>query len=179
MTPVSIIIPAWNEAKTLEATFEALLAVDYDKAKIELIIVAGGDDNTYELARNLMVSKNVFARHLVIPQGRRGTKNAAIQQGIREAHNPIIVLLDADTLVILSNVPGLLRDASDEESLIPHIPRSQAQEHLDRYAKGRMKRKILGAIEALDDGVGQVIIADGRVTQPVRRALAGRGTVIE
>ena len=87
--------------------------------------------------------------------------------------------LDADTLVILSNVPGLLRDASDEESLIPDIPRSQAQEHLDRYAKGRMKRKILGAIEALDDGVGQVIIADGRVDHPVQRALAGRGTVIE
>jgi acetylglutamate/LysW-gamma-L-alpha-aminoadipate kinase len=87
--------------------------------------------------------------------------------------------LEAEALVILSNVPGLLRDPSDKTSLVSHIPRSQAQEHLDLYAQGRMKRKILGAIEALDDGVGRVIIADGRVDQPVQRALAGQGTVIE
>ena len=42
-----------------------------------------------------------------------------------------------------------------------------------------MKRKILGAVEALHDGVRQVIIADGRTAQPLRRALAGQGTVIQ
>jgi acetylglutamate/LysW-gamma-L-alpha-aminoadipate kinase len=42
-----------------------------------------------------------------------------------------------------------------------------------------MKKKMLGAIEALNDGVGRVVIADGRVAQPLHRALAGQGTVIE
>lgn len=87
--------------------------------------------------------------------------------------------LRADTLIVLSNVPGLLRDLSDEASLVPRIPRARAQEYLDHYAQGRMKRKILGAIEALGDGVGQVIIADGRVPQPLQSALAGHGTVIQ
>ena len=87
--------------------------------------------------------------------------------------------LKAQTVVILTNVPGLLRDFPDESTLISHIPLAQAQEHLDRYAQGRMKRKLLGAIEALHDGVGQVVIADGRVAQPVRRALDGQGTVIQ
>lgn len=87
--------------------------------------------------------------------------------------------LGAEALVVLSNVPGLLRDLPDEASLISHISLSRAQEHLDRYAEGRMKRKILGAIEALRDGVGQVIIADGRVDQPVQRAMAGQGTVMQ
>jgi acetylglutamate/LysW-gamma-L-alpha-aminoadipate kinase len=87
--------------------------------------------------------------------------------------------LKAQKVVILSNVPGLLRDFSDESTLIPHIPLTRAQEYLERYAQGRMKRKLLGAIEALDDGVGQVIIADGRVAQPLHRALAGQGTVIQ
>jgi acetylglutamate/LysW-gamma-L-alpha-aminoadipate kinase len=86
--------------------------------------------------------------------------------------------LQAERVVILSNVPGLLRDVCDESSLIPYIPTEQAKDYLDRYAKGRMKRKILGAVEALQDGVGQVIIADGRVEQPLRRALAGQGTVL-
>jgi len=86
--------------------------------------------------------------------------------------------LQADRMVILSNVPGLLRDVSDEGSLIPHIPVEHVQEYLDRYARGRMKRKVLGAVEALRDGVTQVVIADGRVTGPIQRALAGQGTVI-
>ena len=87
--------------------------------------------------------------------------------------------LKAQTVVILSNVPGLLRDFPDESTLIPHIPLEEAQEHLERYAQGRMKRKLLGAIEALHDGVGRVIIADGRVAQPLRRALAEQGTVVQ
>jgi acetylglutamate/LysW-gamma-L-alpha-aminoadipate kinase len=86
--------------------------------------------------------------------------------------------LRAERVVILSNVPGLLRDVCDESSLIPHIPLANARDYLDCYAKGRMKRKVLGALEALQDGVGQVIIADGRVEQPLRRALAGQGTVL-
>jgi acetylglutamate/LysW-gamma-L-alpha-aminoadipate kinase len=86
--------------------------------------------------------------------------------------------LKADKVVILTNVPGLLRDVSDEDSLIRSIPPAQAAEYLNCYAKGRMKRKILGAVEALQEGVGQVIIADGRVDQPLQRALASEGTTI-
>jgi acetylglutamate/LysW-gamma-L-alpha-aminoadipate kinase len=86
--------------------------------------------------------------------------------------------LQADRVIILSNVPGLLRDVSDERSLILRIPVEHAGEYLDRYARGRMKRKVLGAVEALEDGVSQVIIADGRVPGPIQRALAGQGTVI-
>ena len=86
--------------------------------------------------------------------------------------------LKADKVIILTNVPGLLRDIEDEDSLIRQIPAAKAESYLDRYAKGRMKRKVLGAVEALQDGVGQVIIADGRAEKPVQRALAGGGTVI-
>lgn len=87
--------------------------------------------------------------------------------------------LKATRVVILSNMPGLLRDVSDESSLIFHVPSKQAQDYLKRYARGRMKRKLLGAVEALRDGVEQVIIADGRVKEPIQRALAGYGTVMD
>jgi acetylglutamate/LysW-gamma-L-alpha-aminoadipate kinase len=87
--------------------------------------------------------------------------------------------IKAQTVVILSNVPGLLQDYPDEASLILHIPLAAAPGYLDQYAKGRMKRKLLGAIEALQDGVGRVILADGRINRPVRHALSGQGTVIE
>ena len=86
--------------------------------------------------------------------------------------------LKADCVAILTNVPGLLRDFPDESSLIRFVPADRATEYLERYAKGRMKRKLLGAVEAVSAGVGRVIIADGRTDHPIHRALRGYGTVI-
>lgn len=90
----------------------------------------------------------------------------------------VAAALRAETLVLLSNVPGLLKDFPDEGSLIRSIRREEMEAYFP-YAQGRMKRKLLGAIEALDGGVSWVIIADGRVPNPIRRALAGEGTVIK
>jgi acetylglutamate/LysW-gamma-L-alpha-aminoadipate kinase len=42
-----------------------------------------------------------------------------------------------------------------------------------------MKKKVLGAQEALQGGVKRVIIADGRVENPISNALSGNGTVME
>jgi len=85
--------------------------------------------------------------------------------------------LGADELVILSDVPGLLERFPDESSLIRTIPRDRISRFLE-VAGDRMKKKVMGAEEALANGVGRVIFADGRVERPIRRALAGEGTVI-
>lgn len=89
----------------------------------------------------------------------------------------IAVALHADTLLLLSNVPGLLRHFPDEDSLIPSIPRTEIESYLT-FAEGRMRKKILGAQEALAQGVRRVILGDGRRPGCVRAALAGQGTVI-
>jgi len=85
--------------------------------------------------------------------------------------------LKAESLILLTNVPGLMRNFPDESTLIPHLERSGLEASLG-FAEGRMKKKVLGASEALDHGVRRVIFADGRVAEPVQRALAGHGTVI-
>jgi acetylglutamate/LysW-gamma-L-alpha-aminoadipate kinase len=83
----------------------------------------------------------------------------------------------AEALVVLSNVPGLLEKFPDESSLIRHIPPAKIDQFM-AVAEDRMKKKVMGAQEALTQGIGRVIFADGRVKQSVRRALAGEGTVI-
>lgn len=85
--------------------------------------------------------------------------------------------LHADSLILLTNVPGLLRQFPDESTLIARLERAKLEESLS-LAEGRMKKKVLGASEALEQGVQRVILADGRVSEPVQRALAGQGTVI-
>lgn len=83
----------------------------------------------------------------------------------------------AEKLIILSNVPGLLRQFPDESTLIARIAKDKLEPALE-FAEGRMKKKVLGASEALQLGVAEVVFADGRVEQAVTRALAGHGTVI-
>jgi acetylglutamate/LysW-gamma-L-alpha-aminoadipate kinase len=86
--------------------------------------------------------------------------------------------LGASSLLLLSNVRGLLKAFPDESSLIPAVGRAQIDEFAE-FAQGRMKKKVMGAGEALRDGVARVIIGDARVERPISRALAGEGTVFE
>jgi len=84
----------------------------------------------------------------------------------------------AKRLIILSNIPGLLREFPDESSLIRHIKYSELDKAMD-FAEGRMKKKVLGAAEAIDGGVEQVIFGDARIANPIQTAAGGQGTVIE
>ena len=89
----------------------------------------------------------------------------------------VAVACEAETLVILSNVPGLLRDVADADSLVESVRRDELDGAMD-VAQGRMKKKVMGAREALEGGVGRVILGDARLPQPIRRALAECGTVL-
>ena len=85
--------------------------------------------------------------------------------------------LNAENLLLLTAVPGLMRSFPDETTLITNLSLTDLEAALE-YAEGRMKKKVLGAQEALNGGTQQVIIADGRVEEPISNALAGNGTTI-
>ena len=123
--------------------------------------------------------------------GKIETINTALLQTLLEAgYVPVIAPLavsaagealnvDADrAAAMLAAVPGLMRSFPDESTLIHNLPHQKLEEALN-YAEGRMKKKVLGALEALQGGVGRVIIADGRVGSPISEALEGKGTIIE
>ncbi len=86
--------------------------------------------------------------------------------------------LGAETLVILSNVPGLLRDLHDPQSKIPRIGVEELEPFTREFAQGRMKIKLIAAGEALQRGVQRVILGDSRVPRCLQAALAGNATVI-
>ena len=89
----------------------------------------------------------------------------------------IAVAMKAETLVLLTNVPGLLREPSDPSSLIAEVPKARLSAFQD-FAYGRMKKKLIAAGEALQGGVKRVVIASSLQPDPVERALEGMGTVI-
>ncbi|MBP5301049.1 MAG: acetylglutamate kinase [Victivallales bacterium] len=67
-------------------------------------------------------------------------------------------------LVFLSDVPGVLRDPADPESLISTIHCSEIDQMIaDGVISGGMIPKLNSAREAIQAGVGQVHMIDGRV----------------
>jgi len=86
------------------------------------------------------------------------------------------IALGADELLLLSNVPGLLRDHTDPSSLITSIDESTLDVAQDA-AKGRMKNKVLAATEALAGGVFKIIIGSAGGEHPIQSAREGLGTV--
>ena len=48
-----------------------------------------------------------------------------------------------------------------------------------KYGEGRMKKKLLGAEQAIKNNVTKIILSDGRIKNPVSSALNGQGTIIQ
>jgi acetylglutamate/LysW-gamma-L-alpha-aminoadipate kinase len=105
-------------------------------------------------------------------------KGEALNVDADRAAAMVASVLKAETLILLTAVPGLMKNFPDESTLVRQLP----QTHLaaaSEAAQGRMKKKVLGAEEALRGGVSRVVIADGRIQNPISNALLGNGTVIE
>ncbi len=76
----------------------------------------------------------------------------------------IAASLQAENMVLVSNIPGLLRDVNDSDSLIQEISLSQLQKLKEdgTIAQG-MIPKIKCCEEAIANGVKKVCIIDGRI----------------
>jgi acetylglutamate/LysW-gamma-L-alpha-aminoadipate kinase len=86
----------------------------------------------------------------------------------------IAAALHADALIIMTNVPGLLSDPEDNTTLIRTIPAEYLADYME-YAMGRMRKKLLGAQEALQGGVPRIYIGSTSLLE----VLHGSGTTIE
>ncbi len=94
----------------------------------------------------------------------------------------IAIALGAEKLLLLTDVPGILRDLRDDGTLIKEIRRSE----LDDYVKGGivskgMIPKVECCARAVDGGVGRAHIIDGRSPHSLLVELfsdAGVGTMI-
>lgn len=78
------------------------------------------------------------------------------------AADKIAEAMGADKLIYLTDVDGLFRDFSDEDSLVAQLTRTETHELLESGAlDGGMIPKIRSVAEALDVGVSEVVILNG------------------
>jgi len=90
--------------------------------------------------------------------------------------------LSAQKLIFLTDVPGLLADVDDPASLIQRVTAGRAESLIaDGTISGGMIPKIVGCLRAIDNGVAQVHLVDGRVPHALLLELftdAGVGTMV-
>lgn len=92
---VAIIVPCWNEEKTVHGTIESLLAMEYPKEKLQLVIVDDGStDNTWQ---EILHYKD--HPQIVIFQKENGGKHTAVNYGIEHTESDLVGCLDADSFV--------------------------------------------------------------------------------
>jgi acetylglutamate kinase len=92
------------------------------------------------------------------------------------------VALKARRLVFMSDVPGLLRDPKDDESLLRHLAVSEVPMWRKKGVIGEgMIPKVDSAVSAIESGVEKVQFVDGRIPHSVLLEIftdAGVGTEV-
>lgn len=107
---VSILIAALNEEQVIERTLSNLVKVKYPKEKLEILIVASGStDRTEEICRKF---KEITV--LNDPVQKPG-KPAALNYGVKNVKNDIIVMYDADCIVQPDSLIPLAATLTDSQ----------------------------------------------------------------
>jgi len=90
--------------------------------------------------------------------------------------------LQAERLIMMTDIAGVLRDKDDPESLIPMLTVSEAGELKEQgVISGGMIPKVDCCVEAIREGVRNVTIMDGRVSHSILMELLtdeGAGTMV-
>lgn len=95
MTPgrdvVSIIVPVYNEVRTVRAVLDRLLAIDLPIAR-EIVVV---DDGSTDGTREVLASLGNLPVTVLLAE-RNGGKGSAIRRGLASATGTIVAIQDAD-----------------------------------------------------------------------------------
>ncbi len=148
---VSVIIPAYNEEKTIERTIKSLLESDYPKDKFEVIVIDDGSkDETLKKAKKF---ENEGVKVFHKDNGGKGT---ALNLGIKKSKGEIVFTMDADTLVNKKSLKKMVRYFKNPKvmlvgpAIVTYKPKNlwQRIQHVE-YLLGLFLRKAFSSLNAI------------------------------
>lgn len=150
--PVTILVPCFNEEKTIVDTVASLLKLDYPKDKLHITVINDGStDGSAKALRQ-------FDGHEIIKvfTKENGGKYTALNFGIEHMTTDFVGCLDADSFVDKNALKNIMRRFTDPEvmavtpSMIIEKP-SNILRKMQRaeYSYGNFIRKAYGSIGAI------------------------------
>jgi len=92
---VTIVVPCYNEEKTIKGTIDSLLGLDYPKDKLKIIVVDDGSkDTTWEVVQVFKEYENIK-----LIRKKNGGKYDAQNVGLLHTDTPFFGCLDSDSFV--------------------------------------------------------------------------------
>lgn len=156
--PVSVLIPAFNEEKTIEKTIESILESTY--LDLEIIVI---DNNSHDRTAEL-VTRFTDGKVKLVREKRQG-KFAALNRGIKNARGKILVAVDADTQVLPNTIFELIQPFQNPRvgavagnlkigNVINPLTAFQAVEYITSLHLDRRAYEILGAVPVVPGALG-------------------------
>jgi glycosyltransferase involved in cell wall biosynthesis len=106
---VSVIIPAYNEEKTIQQVLETVQALPLEKQII--VVNDGSTDNTYDILEELRGDNNLTIVHCEENRG----KGFAIRSGIPSVEGEVVVIQDADMELSPNDILPLVEPLRNEK----------------------------------------------------------------
>ena len=108
---VTILIAAYNEEKSIEATIKNKLDLDYSKNKLEIIVISdNSSDRTDEIVKRYE-SRGV----ILLRQTPRAGKTSALNMAVPHAKGEILVFSDANSIYAPDALKELMQNFYDQE----------------------------------------------------------------
>ena len=172
--PVSILVPAYNEAITIESTIRSLLALDYRLYEI-IVVDDGSTDDTARVVEEVFrmtpihrpihrtvqcqpVEAVFESREWKVPitliRKRNGGKADALNMGINAARYPYFLSVDADSILQQDSLEKIVRPVLEEDHVVAVggavRPCNGAEIENGRVIRYRMPRNLLACLQVLE-----------------------------
>jgi cellulose synthase/poly-beta-1,6-N-acetylglucosamine synthase-like glycosyltransferase len=164
---VTILIAAYNEEDSIEASLNNKLALDYPKEKLEIIVISDGStDQTNDL-----VNKYKHQGIRLLKQEPRSGKTAALNMAVPQAKGEIIVFSDANSMYDPKALEMLVQNFNDLD--IGYVTGKMIYTNPDGSTIGKgctTYMKYENYLRQLETRVGSVVGVDGGI-DAVRKVL--------
>lgn len=150
--PVTVLIPCYNEEKTITGTIESILNLDYPKDMMRVMIINDGStDNSKEILKKYENHPIVSVYHK-----ENGGKYTALNFGITNMTTEYVGCLDADSFVDKDALKNIMRKFKDPlvmavtPSMIIEKPNNILRKmQRAEYSYGNFMRRAYGSIGAI------------------------------
>ncbi|MEM1948630.1 MAG: glycosyltransferase [Candidatus Caldarchaeum sp.] len=151
--PVSVIIPAYNEEKSIGPCIEAVLEAEYPNKEI-IVVDDGSTDSTYEVA------SRYAKRGVMVLRKANGGKASALNHGMLFASGDVIVSVDADSIITRDTFKNLLAPFKDPKVVgvagnvrvvnpVNWLTKNQALEYITQLNIVRRATSYFGVVQVM------------------------------
>jgi cellulose synthase/poly-beta-1,6-N-acetylglucosamine synthase-like glycosyltransferase len=152
---VTVIIPAYNEEDCIIPTMESVLALDYPRELLQLIVVNDGSKDRTDEKVKQAIAAHPESEILYIskPNGGKGT---ALNVGIKQARGEYLATMDSDSFVepaaLMKMLPRFVED--DIAAVVPAMKVRDPKNWLQRiqwyeYVVNMFYKEMMGRLDCL------------------------------